>query len=53
MQRRIDDAIAQGCKHLVVETAEETHERSAPSYSNMLRFGFEVAYFRPNYLFKF
>ena len=53
MQRRIEDAIKLGCKHLVVETAQETPERSAPSYRNMLRYGFQVAYVRPNYLYKF
>lgn len=53
MQRRIADAIKLGCKYLVVETAEETPERAAPSYRNMLRFGFEVAYVRPNYLYSF
>lgn len=53
MQRRIDDAVKLGCKHLVVETAQETAERSAPSYRNMLRYGFQPAYTRPNYLYEF
>lgn len=53
MQRRIEDMIKLGCQHLVVETAEDRPEHSAPSYRNMIRFGFEVAYVRPNYLFQF
>ncbi len=50
VERRIADAAALGCKRLVVETAEDTPERSAPSYRNMRRFGFETAYLRPNYI---
>lgn len=50
VERRIADAAALGCKRLVVETAEETPERSAPSYRNMKRFGFQTAYLRPNYI---
>lgn len=52
MQRRIADAITAGCRELVVETAQQTAERSAPSYRNMLRFGFEEAYIRPNYILR-
>jgi hypothetical protein len=33
-----------------VETAEDTVQRDAPSFRNMQRLGFEVAYARPNYL---
>lgn len=53
MQRRIDDAISLGCTHLVVETAEETPQRSAPSYRNMIRYGFRQVYVRPNVLYEF
>ncbi len=53
MQQRVADAIGLGCKHLVVETAEETPEHLAPSYRNMLRYGFQVAYVRPNFLYTF
>lgn len=49
--RRIHDAATLGCTRLVAETADDTPERSSPSYRNMLRFGFEVAYHRPNYLY--
>jgi hypothetical protein len=51
--RRIRDAEEQGCKWLVVETAEQTAEKEAPSYRNMIRLGFKVAYVRPNYIMKF
>jgi len=51
--RRIEDAGKQGCKWLVVETAEQTAKKEAPSYRNMIRLGFKVAYVRPNYIMKF
>ena len=51
LARRIRDAASLGCSELVVETAEETRERGAPSYRNMLRFGFQLAYIRPNYIY--
>jgi hypothetical protein len=53
LQRRIRDAARMGCRWIVVETAEETPERSAPSYRNTLRSGFQVAYLRPNYMLAF
>jgi len=49
--RRIRDAAELGCRRLVVETAEDTPERDAPSFRNMLRFGFELAYKKANYIF--
>lgn len=52
-ERRAKDAAALGCRWLVVETAEETSEHPAPSYRNMIRLGFQVAYIRPNYIYKF
>jgi GNAT superfamily N-acetyltransferase len=48
--RRLREAAALGCTRAVTETAEDTAERSAPSYRNMLRSGFRVAYLRPNYI---
>ena len=53
LARRIDDAAAEGCRLFVVETAEQTPEKEAPSFRNMRRYGFEVAYTRPNYIMKF
>jgi GNAT superfamily N-acetyltransferase len=51
LAQRIRDAAELGCEGLVVETAEDRPEKPAPSYRNQLRFGFEVAYVRPNYIF--
>lgn len=50
--RRIADAQAMGVRRLVVETAEETAERHAPSFHNLRRLGFHPAYLRPNFLWK-
>ncbi len=50
VERRVLDAAQQGCKWLVVETAEDTPEKPAPSFRNMIRHGFQVAYVRPNYI---
>jgi hypothetical protein len=47
---RVREAAEQGCEVVTCETAEETTERPNPSFRNMRRMGFEVAYFRPNYL---
>lgn len=51
--RRIMDAKAAGCEILSVETSEETPEKEAPSYRNVMRSGFQVGYVRPNYLYRF
>jgi len=48
--RRLQDAAREGCKWVSVETAEQTPEREAPSFRNLSRLGFSVAYTRPNYL---
>jgi hypothetical protein len=48
--RRIREAAALGCRWLVSETAEDLPERPFPSYRNMLRAGFRLAYLRPNYV---
>lgn len=47
---RIREAEELGCKLIVVETAEDRPDKPAPSFRNMQRFGFEVAYARPNYV---
>ena len=51
LARRIADAAELGCHTVVVETAEETPEKSAPSYRNMQRYGFSQSYVRPNYIY--
>jgi ribosomal protein S18 acetylase RimI-like enzyme len=48
--RRIETARALELRTLVVETAEDTPDRRAPSFHNLRRLGFEPAYIRPNYL---
>jgi hypothetical protein len=49
--QRIRDAADLGCTLLTVETLEDLPEWSNPSYRNMLRAGFRIAYLRPNYRF--
>ncbi|MCB0721071.1 MAG: hypothetical protein KDC42_02100 [Ignavibacteriae bacterium] len=46
-------AIEAGCKYLVTETAEDLPERPSPSYRNMIKSGFELAYMRPNWIYEF
>jgi ribosomal protein S18 acetylase RimI-like enzyme len=48
--RRLKDAASAGCRWVSVETAEDTVTKGAPSFRNLRRLGFEVAYRRPNYL---
>ena len=51
--RRILDARTAGCSFCAAETDEQTPERQARSYQNILRAGFEVGYLRPNFLYQF
>ncbi len=48
--RRISDGLKAGCKWFVTETGEDTPESPNPSYHNMLRAGFKLAYMRPNFI---
>ena len=50
--RRITDAHAAGVRWLSIETAEDRPERDAPSFRNVVRQGFQVAYLRPNWIWK-
>jgi hypothetical protein len=50
MARRIEDGIALGCRWFVTETGEDLPERPNPSFRNMVRAGFKVAYHRTNVL---
>ena len=50
MARRIRDGADLGCRWLVTETGEDTPHHPNPSYHNMLRTGFSLAYRRPNYI---
>lgn len=49
MARRIQDGIDLGCHWFSTEALEEKPESPNPSYHNMLRTGFELAYLRPIY----
>jgi hypothetical protein len=50
MARRIQDSAAAGCEWVITETGEDTAERPNPSFHNMRRTGFQIAYLRPNYM---
>jgi hypothetical protein len=50
--RRIEDGLKLGCKWFVTETGEDTPESPNPSYHNMMRQGFKLAYLRPNYVYQ-
>jgi GNAT superfamily N-acetyltransferase len=50
MARRIRDAAALGCDWVITETGEDTPQQPNPSFHNMLRTGFELAYQRANYV---
>ncbi len=52
LQRRAADAAAQGGKYLVVETAQQKPDKPAPSYRNMIRYGFREDYLRPNFIWR-
>jgi hypothetical protein len=53
MARRIRDGISLGCRWFTTETGEDTPNAPNPSYHNMIRTGFQLAYLRPNYLYDF
>ncbi len=48
--RRIRDGTRLGCKVFVAETWQDRPEKPNPSFHNMLRAGFVVAYERPNFM---
>lgn len=48
--RRITDGLKLGCKWFVTETGEDTPESPNPSFHNMVRHGFKLAYLRSNYI---
>jgi GNAT superfamily N-acetyltransferase len=50
LARRINDAIAQGCRWLTVETAEDLPRKPSPSYRNVRRAGFRVLFLRPSHV---
>jgi GNAT superfamily N-acetyltransferase len=50
--RRIEDAAELGCKILTSETAEDNEQERSQSLQNIQKMGFEVAYIRPNFIWK-
>jgi hypothetical protein len=52
MARRIRDAAALGCEWVVTETGEDRPDGPNPSYHNMMRCGFQLAYNRRNYILR-
>ena len=49
LARRIEDGLERGCKWFVAETKEDTPDRPNPSYRNMKRCGFKLAYLQQYY----
>jgi len=52
MARRIEDGIKLGCQSFVTETWDPGEETNH-SFNNMARYGFELAYKRPNWVLEF
>lgn len=48
--RAVADGKHLGCEWFVAETRQDVPSRPDPSYHNMLRAGFSMAYLRPNYM---
>jgi hypothetical protein len=46
---RLRDGLASGCRWFVVETGDHSANKPNPSYLNLERMGFRLAYMRPNY----
>jgi GNAT superfamily N-acetyltransferase len=49
LARAIEEGLALGCKWFAAETNEDTPEHPNPSYHNMLRNGFKLAYLQRSY----
>ena len=52
MVQRIRDAADLGCEWVITETGEDLPENPNPSFHNMVRTDFKLAYQRPNYLLR-
>lgn len=50
LARRLRDAREAGARWVSIETAEERPDHPSPSYRNVVRSGFAVAFVRPNFL---
>lgn len=53
LKTRINEAIKKGAKFITAETAISTKKRPVKSFENMLKVGFEMAYYRQNWLYEF
>jgi hypothetical protein len=51
IHKRIVDGISLGCKHFIVETAQNTAEKKSQSFINITNMGFEPVYLRPNFIY--
>ena len=49
LARRLEDGLAHDCKWFFTETDEETPKRPNPSFRNLQKWGFKLAYQRRNY----
>jgi GNAT superfamily N-acetyltransferase len=52
MARRMIDAAELGCRSLQTETNRAVGDEPTPSLDNMKRLGFQMAYERPNYVYR-
>jgi hypothetical protein len=52
MAQRIRAAAEAGCEWVITETGEDLPRRLNPSYHNMIRTGFNLAYQRANYIYQ-
>jgi hypothetical protein len=50
--RLVEDGSALGCKWFAAETHEDLPGKPNPSYHNMLKYGFKLAYMTKNYVHK-
>lgn len=52
LARRLNDALDLGCEWFVTETNPDLPQAPNSSYRNILRAGFQLAYFRQNYIYQ-
>ena len=51
MAKRVQAAAEAGCKWVITETSDDLPDYPNPSYHNMQRTGFNLAYKRTNYVY--
>jgi GNAT superfamily N-acetyltransferase len=52
LARRIKDGLALGCELFVTDTSPDTPQAPNSSYRNIIRAGFQLAYFRQNFIYQ-